>query len=103
MYVATNRIKVRKPHGPDLEELFKERGGLEQVPGFLRFELWRSLGEVEHEEFLVVSHWESADAHEQWTKSEAFRRAHAGMRSEFIVGGGEFNAFDVPVSSQAET
>jgi len=102
MYVATNRIKVRKPHGPDLEELFKERGGLEKVPGFLRFELWRWQGEAEHEEFLVVSHWETVDAHDQWTKSEAFRRAHSGMRSDFIMGPGESSAYDVRVSSQAE-
>ena len=102
MYVATNLIKVRKPHGPDLEELFKERGGLEEVPGFLRFELWQSQGEAEHEEFLVVSHWESAEAHEQWTKSEAFRKAHSGMRSDFIMGPGQFNAYNVSVSSQAE-
>ena len=103
MYVATNGIRVRKPHGPDLEELFKERGGLEKVPGFLRFELWRSLGEAEHEEFLVVSHWDSSDAHAQWTKSEAFRKAHSGMRSDFILGPGKFSAYDVRVSSQAET
>ena len=102
MYVATNRIKVRKPHGPDLEELFKERGGLEQVPGFLRFELWQSQAEMNHEEFLVVSHWDSAEAHDQWTKSEAFRRAHSGMRADFMMGPGEFSAFDVRLASQAE-
>ena len=102
MYVATNGFKVRKPHGPDLEELFKERGGLEKVPGFLRFELWRSQGQAEHEEFLVVSHWESADAHEQWTKSEAFRKAHSGMRADFIMGPGQFSSYEVSVSSQPE-
>ena len=32
MYVATNGIKVRKPHGPYVEEVFTERGGLEKVP-----------------------------------------------------------------------
>ena len=103
MYVATNRINVRKPHGPDLEELFQERGGLEEVPGFLRFELWQSLGEADHEEYLVVSHWKSADAHEQWTKSEAFRRAHSGMRSDFIMGPGDSGAYDVRVSSEAKS
>ena len=102
MYVATNGFKVRKPHGPDLEELFQERVRLETVPGFLRFELWRSLGEDEHEEFLVVSHWESADAHEQWTKSEAFRKAHSGMRSDFILGPGAFSSYEVSVASKAE-
>ena len=101
MYVATNRILVRKPHGPDLIELFKERGGLEQVSGFLRFELWHAKVEAEHEEFLVVSHWESVDAHKDWTQSEAFRRAHSGMRSDFIMGPGAASAYEVCLVSQA--
>ena len=102
MYVATNRIKVRKPHGPDLEELFQQRGGLEQQPGFLSFELWKSGNDAEHEEYLVVSHWESSEAHSEWTRSEAFRRAHTGMASDFIMGRGEFSEYDVRLSSQAE-
>lgn len=101
MYVATNRILVRKPHGPDLIELFKERGGLEQVAGFLRFELWQAKVEAEHEEFLVVSHWESPEAHDDWTHSEAFRRAHSGMRSDFIMGPGAASAYEVCLVSQA--
>ena len=64
MFVATNRIRVRKPHGTDLEELFQQRGGLEQQAGFVGFQLWKSQGEAEHEEYLVVSHWDTKDAHD---------------------------------------
>ena len=62
MYVATNRIKVAKPHGAELEERFGPRGGVEKQPGFLGFELWRSDKEMDHEEYLVVTHWESPEA-----------------------------------------
>ena len=101
MYVATNRIKVRKPHGPDLEGLFEHRGGLEQQDGFLSFELWKSGSEADHEEYLVVSHWETKEAHDLWTRSEAFRRAHTGMGADFIMGRGEFAEYDVRAASRA--
>ena len=101
MYVATNRIKVQKPHGPDLEELFQNRAGLEHHPGFLTFELWKLQSEAEHEDYLVVSHWETKEAHDDWTRSEAFRQVHSGFRSSFILGPGEFNAYDVRVASRA--
>ena len=101
MFVATNRIRVRKPHGPDLEELFQQRGGLEKQAGFVEFQLWKSQSEADHEEYLVVSHWETKDAHDQWTQSEAFRLAHTGLRSDYIMGRGEFSAYDLRISSQA--
>ena len=101
MYVATNRIKVRNSNGTDLEELFQRRAGLEQQPGFLTFELWKMRGETEHEDYLVVSHWENEQAHSDWTKSEAFRQVHSGFRSDFILGPGEFHAYDVRVASRA--
>ena len=101
MYVATNRIRVRKPHGPDLEELFQQRGGVEQEAGFVGFQLWKLQGQAEHEEYLVVSHWETEAAHDQWTQSESFGRAHSGLRSDFIMGHGEFSAYDVRISSRA--
>ena len=58
--------------------------------------------EVDENRIGLLAHWESVEAHDQWTKSEAFRRAHSGMRSDFIMGPGESSAFDVRVSSQAE-
>ena len=88
MYVATNRIKVQKPHGPDLEELFQNRAGLEHQPGFLTFELWKLQSEAEHEDYLVVSHWETKEAHDDWTRSEAFRSGTLGLSVKLHPGTG---------------
>ena len=99
MFVATNRIKIARGNGADLEERFGPRGGVEQQPGFGGFELWRLDHEGEHEEYLVVTHWESEDAFKQWIGSESFREAHANMRLDYIIGAGESASYDVRLSS----
>ncbi len=103
MFVATNRIRISKGYGEDLEKRFGPRGGVEKEPGFLGFELWKLEKEEDHEEYLVVTHWESEDAHVQWVRSESFQRAHAGMRLDYILGHGESANYDVRLESQPES
>ncbi len=99
MFVAPHRLKIQKDHGEELEGLFRSRGGVEQQPGFVKFELWKLDRDAEHEEYLVVGHWESKEAHDEWTRSEAFRQAHAGPHPGFLMGRGEFHSYDVRLSS----
>ena len=101
MYVATNGITISKGNGADLEERFRQQGGVKQQPGFLGFELWQLRGNGETEEFLVVTHWESEAAQAEWTRSEAFRQAHAGPHPDYILGG-QFKTYDVKFSYEAE-
>lgn len=98
MFVATNRLKIKNGFGQELEQQFGRHSGVEQQPGFLEFELWRLDKETDHEEYLVVTHWESKEAHDDWTRSEAFRQAHSGPRPEFLIGG-EFSSYEVRLSS----
>ena len=104
MYVATNRINIAKGNGADLETRFGPRGGVELEPGFKGFELWKlnfeAEHEADHEEYLVVTHWESEEAHDQWTRSESFKQAHSGPPADFIMGHGEFSSYQVRLSYQ---
>ncbi len=50
----------------------------------------------------MVSHWESEEAHQEWTRSEAFRQAHAGVRADFIAGPPEFKKYDVRIASDPD-
>ena len=107
MYVVTNRIIIAKGNGPDLEQRFGPRGGVEREPGFNGFELWRcepdpdaeTGPETEREEYLVVTHWESEDYFKAWIRSESFREAHSNMRIDYIVGPGELKRYDVRLAS----
>jgi heme-degrading monooxygenase HmoA len=62
MFVATNRLTIKAGFGQELEQHFGRRGGVEQQPGFLGFELWKREKDADHEEYLVVTRWESKEA-----------------------------------------
>ena len=98
MFVATNGLIIARGHGAELEELFGRHGGVQRQPGFLGFELWLLRGDGETEEFLVVTHWESETAHTEWTRSEAFRQAHAGPHPDYILVPGQPRSYDVRIS-----
>ena len=75
MYVVTNRISITPGNGADLEERFGPRGGVENQEGFMGFELWKQKQDEDHEEYLVVTHWESEEAFKGWIGSESFRES----------------------------
>lgn len=91
MFVAINRLTVKKDQGEGVETAFSKKGGLEGSPGFIGFELqkrvWTMGKEVENDEYLAVTRWESKEQFFAWTKSDAFKKAHSGPRKEAIIGG----------------
>lgn len=99
MYAVTNRIKVQKGRGAEMEEVFGKRGGVEKEPGFKSFELWRLDADEDHEEYLVVTRWDSKEDFKNWTQSDSFKQAHAGPPPVYILGPGQLANFEVKISS----
>ena len=54
---------------------------LDAVPGFKDFHLLRGPSDDEATLFASHSIWDSREAFEAWTESEAFRKAHAQART----------------------
>lgn len=82
MFVAMNRFKVFKSEAEAFETVWRTRDRhLDEVPGFVEFHLLK--GPEGEETVLYSSHtiWRSRADFEAWTKSEAFRKAHAGAGS----------------------
>jgi heme-degrading monooxygenase HmoA len=82
MFIAMNRFRIAHGREAGFEALWRERDSqLEGVPGFQRFHLLR--GPDDDEATLYASHtlWDSRQSFEAWTKSEAFRKAHANARA----------------------
>jgi len=82
MFIAMNRFRVARGHEDDFETLWRSRDSyLDEVPGFRSFQLLR--GPSDDEATLFASHtvWESREAFQAWTESEAFRKAHAQARA----------------------
>jgi len=79
MFIAMNRFRIALGREEEFVDIWRKRETfLDAVPGFRRFHLMA--GPVTDEYALFASHseWDSRQTFEDWTHSEAFRKAHAG-------------------------
>jgi len=96
MYVAMNRFRIAVGREEEFINIWRSRDThLKDVPGFDSFNLLQ--GETNEEFTLFASHtiWESEQAFRDWTKSEAFRKAHANATSSrcLYLGPPKFEGF----------
>ncbi|UCE85331.1 MAG: antibiotic biosynthesis monooxygenase [Deltaproteobacteria bacterium] len=98
MFIAMNRFRIRPGSEADFEKLWRERESyLDEVPGFREFHLLRGPSSEEYTLYASHSSWDSREAFEAWTRSEAFRKAHAQARSPAgtLVGHPQMEPFEV--------
>lgn len=97
MFVAMNRFKIAAGKEADFIEIWRNREThLDQVPGFKAFNLLQGASNDEFTLFASHSIWESKEAFEAWTRSEAFRQAHAsaGASRGIYLGPPQFEGFE---------
>jgi heme-degrading monooxygenase HmoA len=75
-FVAINVLTVPPERRETLEQRFARRAGeVDKTPGFQAFELLRP---VEGDDrYFVYTRWDSQDAFQAWTQSQAFEQGHA--------------------------
>jgi len=98
MYIAMNRFKILLGKEQDFESIWKTREThLENVPGFMEFHLVKGNQEENYTLYASHSKWTSKADFLNWTKSEAFRKAHkgAGVHSKIYIGHPIFEGFEV--------
>jgi heme-degrading monooxygenase HmoA len=105
MFIAMNRFKVKKGSEHDFEQVwFNRKTHLDEMQGFIVFHLLR--GPVREDHVLYSSHtmWRSYADFEAWTKSEQFRKAHAGAGANkpLYLGHPEFEGFTVLQEERAD-
>ena len=98
MFLAMNRFRIALGREDDFSAHWRNRNSyLDEVPGFVSFNLLR--GQTSDECTLFASHsvWASEQAFIDWTKSEAFRLAHkgAGDNKPLYMGHPQFEGFEV--------
>lgn len=96
MFIAMNRFKVLKDRTQDFEAVWLSRQShLHEVPGFKAFHLLRGPEREDHVLYASHSVWASYADFESWTRSEAFRKAHAraGDNKPTTLGSSEFEGF----------
>jgi len=85
VFIAMNNFKVVAGKEQAFEDVWKNREShLQSVPGIVRFALLR--GDAQGE-YISHSTWESREAFDAWTKSEAFAAGHRGASMMGIVAG----------------
>ena len=98
MYIAMNRFKIALGSEAVFEDLWRKREShLDGVSGFREFHLLRGSTNEDHTLYASHSVWDSAEAFEAWTESEAFRKAHAQARAPkgTYLHHPEFEGFEV--------
>lgn len=98
MYIAMNRFKIKPGHEQDFIDVWKGRDSyLETVPGFKEFHLLQGPSTDDFTLFSSHATWASREDFEAWTKSEAFRKAHAsaGGKKDIYLGPPQLECFEV--------
>ena len=98
MYIAMNRFKIVKGKETEFINIWKGRESfLESVPGFKQFNLLQGSDTDEHSLFASHAIWETEADFVNWTKSDAFKKAHAnaGASREIYLGPPNFEGFEV--------
>jgi heme-degrading monooxygenase HmoA len=100
MYIAMNRFKVLKDAAKDFENVwFTRESYLHELPGFVEFHLLKGPEREDHVLYSSHTVWRSYADFEGWTKSEAFRKAHARAGNPapkpLTLGHPEFEGFHV--------
>ena len=97
MFIAMNRFKVVRGSERAFESVWLSREThLEQVPGFVEFHLLKGPEAEDHTLYASHTVWKTRSAFEAWTKSEAFRAAHAqaGDNKPLYMGHPQFEGFE---------
>jgi len=101
MFIAMNRFRVRKGSEDAFEAVWLNRDThLEKVPGFVEFRLLKGPQTEDYTLYASHSTWRSRAAFDAWTKSEAFRAAHAraGENKPLYLDHPQFEGFEVKQS-----
>ncbi|MFA5493916.1 MAG: antibiotic biosynthesis monooxygenase [Porticoccaceae bacterium] len=100
MFIAMNRFRIAPGREQEFIDLWASRDSyLEGVPGFRQFNLVRGPASEEYSLFASHSVWDSRKSFEDWTHSEAFRKAHAqaGGSKGLYLGPPQLELFDAVI------
>ena len=74
MYIAMNRFKIVLGKEKQFEDIWQKRDShLDNVPGFIDFNLIKGSSNQEFTIYASHSRWNSEQDFIKWTKSESFR------------------------------
>jgi heme-degrading monooxygenase HmoA len=106
MFIAMNRFKVVRGKEADFEQVWRSRQTLlNELEGFVQFALLRGPERDDHTLYSSHTVWQSRGHFEAWTRSEQFRKAHAGAGANkpLYLGHPDFEGFESVMVEEART
>jgi heme-degrading monooxygenase HmoA len=97
-FIAMNRFRIALGREAEFEQIWRDRDShLADQPGFVAFHLLRGPSAEDHTLFASHTVWDSRKSFDDWTQSEAFRKAHggAGRSAGLYLGHPQFEGFEV--------
>ncbi len=97
MHLTMNRFKVKLGREDAFEAVWTRRDShLKDVPGFLAFHLLKGPEAEGYRLYASHTAWVDEESFLAWTRSEAFRKAHAGAgdHKDIYLGPPELEVFD---------
>lgn len=107
MFIAMNRFKVTPGQEAEFERVWRERDSyLNTMPGFMEFHLLKGPAKEDHTLYSSHTAWRTKTDFENWTKSDAFRAAHARAGNQspsapMYLGHPEFEGFESVLEQKA--
>lgn len=98
MLVVTNTIKVKEGHGAAIAERFGGNKGVEEMPGFVRMEVWLASAKDGVEELKISTLWENEEAFKGWTSSDSFHQSHRGAGGNDAILGASLDKYELMIS-----
>ena len=98
MFIAMNRFRIAPGREAEFIEVWRARDSrLADVPGFRNFHLLQGPSDADSTIFVSHSSWNRATDFENWTRSDAFKSAHAnaGQQRGIYLGPPQFEGFEV--------
>lgn len=78
MFIAMNRFQIALGFEEGFEAIWRTRNSfLSEVPGFKSFSLLKGPRYDDHVLYASHTTWASREVFDEWTKSEAFKKAHS--------------------------
>ncbi|MBT2288198.1 antibiotic biosynthesis monooxygenase [Paenibacillus albidus] len=98
MLVVTNTIKIKEGHAEAIAQRFGASNGVQEMPGFVRMEVWHGSPKEGAEELKICTVWENEDAFNGWTSSDSFRQSHRGAGGNEAILGASLDKYELLVS-----
>ncbi|MCB1414352.1 MAG: antibiotic biosynthesis monooxygenase [Xanthobacteraceae bacterium] len=100
MFIAMNRFQVKSGAEAAFEKVWETRESyLGALPGFIEFHVLKGPQAEDHTLYATHTVWADRGAFEDWTRSDAFRRAHSRAGNEtgesLYLGHPKFEGFEV--------